>query len=77
MKTYAISSFKAQALKIIDQVSKSHKGIVITKHGKPIVEVIPYTSSKEEAIPGKLSHTFIEEKDIVEPLGEGFWEAAQ
>ena len=73
MKTMAISQFKAQALKILDHVSKSHEIIIITKRGKPLAKIVPYVNSDLKPQPGKLADTLIFEKDIVSPLGENMW----
>ena len=77
MKTMAISQFKALALKIIDEVAKTKQGVVITKRGKPLAQVIPFQSPTDKNEPGTLSDTLLFEKDIVTPLGEDLWEAAQ
>jgi prevent-host-death family protein len=77
MKTMTISKFKAHALKIVDQVAKSQEHIIITKRGKPLAEIIPYRSSDAHPTPGKLSNTFVFEKDIVSPLGEKIWNACK
>ena len=55
----AISIFKTYALKVVDQVTKSHESIIITKRGRPIAELVPFRSSKEEAIPGQLAHALV------------------
>ncbi|MGA1823105.1 MAG: type II toxin-antitoxin system Phd/YefM family antitoxin [bacterium] len=77
MKTLAISVFKANALKIIDEVSKFQESVVITKRGKAIAELIPFRASKNEAQPGRLASTLIFEKDIVSPLDSDMWEACK
>lgn len=77
MKTMAISQFKAQALKIIDAVAKTHESVIITKRGKALAELIPFHTSKSKPVPGKLSSTFVFEKDIVLPLGSKIWEACK
>ena len=77
MKTMAISKFKAHALRVIDQVAKSHESIVITKRGKALAEIIPFRSSNEKAAPGRLANTLVFEKDIISPLGEDIWEACK
>jgi prevent-host-death family protein len=41
MKHIAAGEFKAQCLAIMDQVSQSGEPVVITKHGKPVVKLIP------------------------------------
>jgi prevent-host-death family protein len=41
MQEIAISEFKAKCLSIIEQVEKTKSPIRITRHGKPVAEVIP------------------------------------
>ena len=77
MKAMAISQFKAQALKIIDTVAKTHESVIITKRGKALAELVPFYTSKSKPLPGKLSSTFVFEKDIVSPLGKKMWEACK
>ncbi len=73
MKTLGISQFKAQALRIVDEVAKSQESIVITKRGKPLAELIPYRNPDMSSKSGKLADTLVFEKDIVAPLGEEMW----
>jgi prevent-host-death family protein len=77
MKTMAISEFKAQALKVLNEVAKSKEAIVITKRGKPLAQVIGFRKSEMKPAPGQLADAFVFETDIVSPLGEGLWEAGQ
>lgn len=77
MKTMAITKFKAYALKIIDQVSKTNESIVITKRGKPLAEIVPFKKTEQKNTPGKLANTLVFEKDIITPLGNGMWETCK
>ena len=77
MKSMGISQFKTHALKILDQVAKSQEGIIITKRGKPLAQVIPYRNSDLNPKPGKLANYLVFEKDIVSPLGEEMWDACK
>jgi len=72
-----ISHFKANALKILDQVAKSQEGIIITKRGKPLAQVIPYRNLDMNHKPGKLANYLVFEKDIISPLGEEMWNASK
>jgi prevent-host-death family protein len=74
MKTMAISEFKAHALRVLTEVAESREGIVITRRGKPLVQVVPHRESDTKPMPGKLAGSFTFEGDIVSPLGEAFWE---
>lgn len=75
MKTLAITDFKAHALQILGQVAKTKEPVVITKRGKPLAEVVPFSTSKP--VPGKLSEALVFEKDIVSPLGEEMWDTCK
>lgn len=77
MKTMGISEFKAQALKVLDFIAKSHESLIITRRGKPLVQIHSCASEDMEVQPGKLAQTLVFEKDIVAPLGEKEWEACQ
>lgn len=55
MNTVSASKFKEQCLSLLDQVDT--KGIVITKHGKPVAKLIRIESSSASligALKGKL-----------------------
>ena len=77
MKTMAISEFKAHSLQVLGRVARTKETVVVTKRGKPLVEVIPFREKGESSQPGRLSHTLAFEKDIVSPLGESIWSACQ
>ncbi len=42
MQTLKASEFKARCLKLMDEVQKTGKEIVITKNGKPVSKLVPY-----------------------------------
>lgn len=75
MKTMTISTFKAQAVKVLNEVAKSKEPIVITKRGSPLAQVVAIPKKETKTRPGKLANAFVFEKDIVTPLGEELWEA--
>ena len=71
MRTVAMSQFKTHPLKILDQVVKNSEAIIVTKRGKPLVQIIPYPQEEPRvAEPGRLAGTLVCEEDIVSPLGE-------
>ncbi len=76
-RTMAISEFKANALRIIDEVSRTHETVLITRRGKPLAELTPYRKSAEKPLPGQLSKMLVHEEDIVSPIGESTWEAGK
>ncbi len=65
--------FKAKCLKLMDQVQATRESLVVTKHGKPIVSIVPYIERRE--IPfGCMSEGVVIHGDIVGSLGER-WDA--
>lgn len=75
MKAFAAAKFKAQCLALIDSVAQNHEPIIITKHGKPMVKVVPIDESKDINLkPLKGVATYI--GDIVSPIDEE-WEATR
>jgi prevent-host-death family protein len=44
-----ISEFKAKCLAILEQVRKSREPIRITRHGKPVAEVVPTNAVVDRA----------------------------
>ena len=65
--------FKTSCLKLMDDVQRSRKAVVITKRGKPIVKLVPY----DEEVPqvyGFLKGSVKIHGDIVAPLDVD-WEA--
>jgi prevent-host-death family protein len=75
MNEMAVSEFKARALEVMSQIAESGEPVTITKWGKPLVQVIP-ASSSGGPVAGRLRGTVLEEGDIVSPLGADDWESA-
>jgi prevent-host-death family protein len=48
MKRMPAGQFKAQCLAIMDRVSQSGEPLVITKHGKPVVKLVPAEKQADE-----------------------------
>lgn len=65
--------FKAQCLKLMDEVNEQHISFVITKHGKPIAKLIPMNDEPIDSF-GCLKHTVNIQGDIIEPIHVE-WEA--
>lgn len=73
MKTMTISEFKTHCPQVFARVARTKETIIVTKRGKPLVEVIPFRHDDESPTPGKLSETLMFETDIVSPLGKSIW----
>ncbi len=48
MKQIPAGEFKAQCLAIMDKVSKNREPVVITKHGKPVVKLVPAENKTDD-----------------------------
>ncbi len=70
----AAGEFKAKCLQLMDEVDKSKKEIVITKYGKPVAKLVPY-SEERASLFGSLKGSFFHIGDIVSSVSENDWEA--
>jgi len=48
VKKMGAGAFKVHCLKVMDEVQKKRETIVITKHGKPVVKIVPADQNKDE-----------------------------
>lgn len=79
MQTMSVTAFKAKALRKIAEVAANKEPIVITRHGRPVARVVPWTDpSSNESSFGKLAGSVLHEADIVYPVSdENEWEAGR
>ncbi|HVZ82208.1 MAG TPA: type II toxin-antitoxin system prevent-host-death family antitoxin [Terracidiphilus sp.] len=72
--TIPAGEFKAKCLKLLDEVAATRQPLVITKHGKPVAQVVPIAA--HEDFVGSMQGSVLWEDDIISPP-ENEWEAAQ
>lgn len=65
--------FKAECLKLMDEVARTGQPIVITKHGRPVAQLVP-VPAEPESLFGYMSDTVTIKGDVVGPTAEP-WEA--
>lgn len=70
MNKVKISVFKARCLQILDEVSRTGKELVITRHGKEIAVISPAKPSKSRNGFGIAKGTIEIVGDIVEPVAD-------
>ena len=58
--------FKATCLKLLDEVASSRQPVIITKHGRPVAQLVPMPPSA--SLFGALAGSVLREDDIVSPL---------
>jgi prevent-host-death family protein len=69
MKQMPAGAFKAQCLAIMDRVSRTGEPLLITKHGKPVVKLVPAEDQADEIF-GYMKGKAKIVGDIVSPLPE-------
>jgi prevent-host-death family protein len=67
------ATFKAECLKLMDQVEKTREPIIITKHGRRVAQLAP-VPSEPRSLFGYMKNTMTIVGDIVSPT-EGEWSA--
>jgi len=59
--------FKAKCLAVLDRVAQTKAVVIVTKHGRPVAQVVPIPPDKEQP---NLLGSVTYHGDIVAPLGE-------
>ena len=70
------SEFKAKALEFFRQVEASGESVIVTDHGKPVLEVRPYRIIERNPL-DVLRGSVVRYENPTDPVAEGDWEAAQ
>jgi len=68
------SVFKAKALELFREVEKSGETIIVTDHGKPTIEVRPYSGAQIGPL-DLLQGSVTRFEDPMAPIAEDAWEA--
>jgi prevent-host-death family protein len=70
MTTIAAGEFKAKCLKLLDEVAEKREALVITKHGKPVAQLVPVPEpkAKRQGIVGSMKGSVLWEGDIISPI---------
>jgi prevent-host-death family protein len=68
MKSIPISEFKAKCLGLIEQVDKTRQPLRITRHGRPIAELIPAGPDRKRKFLGDMMGTVEFLGDVVSPV---------
>lgn len=70
------AEFKAKCLKLMDRVNSYHEEVVITKYGKPIAKLVPFSKKETKSIFGYMKDSVKTIGDITLPLNEK-WDAEE
>lgn len=66
-KIMTAAKFKANCMAIIDEVARTKQSVVITKNGKPIADLTPHRSEKQNAL-GVCKGSLTIVGDIMSPI---------
>jgi len=78
MQKISKSQFKPKALEIMRRIEKTGQAIIITDHGKPTLELRPYSADKVKQDPMiYLQNSVLEYIDPTEPVSAEDWDAAK
>jgi prevent-host-death family protein len=61
--------FKAECLKLMDEVARTGQPVVITKHGKPVAQLVPIPAQSHSLF-GYMKDTVKIKGDVVAPIDE-------
>jgi antitoxin (DNA-binding transcriptional repressor) of toxin-antitoxin stability system len=75
MKTMGVTEFRDHVSREVDLVASSGEGVVLTKRGKPIAQVVPCLPDDMVPVPDRLADTLVFEGDILSPFPADMWEA--
>jgi len=79
MTEISISEFKAKCLALLEQVRRTRQPIRITRHGKPVAEIIPPAPVVDRrSMLGSMKHRTTIIGDIISPADDiDDWEVEQ
>ena len=63
-RTIPAGRFKAECLGLIDRVAETRESIIVTKRGRPVVEIVPLRARKSRPLRGSVTV----HGDIVGPI---------
>lgn len=74
-KSVPATEFKARCLALLEEVRETRQPLLVTRHGRPVVEISPY-AAKDTAETNPLKGSILYQDDIVSPVEEK-WDSAQ
>jgi prevent-host-death family protein len=74
-KTVPATQFKTHCLALLEEVRETRQPLLVTRHGKPVVEISPYVP-KNAARVNPLKGTIVFQDDLISPSKEK-WDSAR
>ena len=66
----AAADFKATCLELMDRVRETRTEYVVTKHGKPVAKLVPYTETTQKPFVGSMKGTVLHYERPLDPLDD-------
>jgi prevent-host-death family protein len=66
-KIMKASEFKAKCLAVMDEVAATREGVIVTKNGKPVVELVPHKKKAKRDLVGLFKGDLVIKGDIISP----------
>jgi prevent-host-death family protein len=67
------ANFKATCLELMDRVSETRTEYVVTKHGRPVAKLVPYTEPARQPLFGSMKGTVLKYERPFDPI-DGDWD---
>jgi prevent-host-death family protein len=67
-KIMKASEFKAKCLAVMDEVAATGEGVIVTKNGKPVVELVPHKKKAKRDLVGLFKGDLVIKGDIISPI---------
>ncbi len=78
MRTMAAGTFKAQCLRVMEEVRNRRQPVLITKRGKPVAKLVPVEPERVSSVFGAMRGKIEIRGDIVAPVAPPeAWDAAR
>lgn len=65
--TVTATEFKARCLALLEEVRRTRRRLLVTRHGRPVAEISPY-ASRSSAASNPLRGSILHQGDLVTPV---------
>jgi prevent-host-death family protein len=66
--SYAAAEFKARCLELMDRVRETGVEYVVTKHGRPVAKLVPFTENARPSFFGSLKGSVLKYERPFDPI---------
>jgi prevent-host-death family protein len=72
LRHISAANFKAECLRLLDEVASSHRPLIVTKRGKPVAKLVPFETGPRDPF-GCMAGTARICGDIISPIDDLEW----